>query len=52
MFGRRILGGHPDGFRMSLGWEVAGPAETPTPAKSPLAQVKATSILSLSNCPQ
>ena len=33
MFGRRILGGHPDGFRMSLGFEVAGP-DAPASPKS------------------
>ena len=31
MFGRRILGGHPDAFRMTLGFEVAGPEEPASP---------------------
>ena len=46
MFGRRILGGQPDAFRMSLGYQVGGVADIlhSPKAASPPAQVGCSSF--------
>jgi hypothetical protein len=47
MFGRRILGGHPDAFKITVGYELAGPEAAQSPKSltvTPTSRVRFSAI--------